>query len=238
MIEIVTGLPGSGKSFFSARRAVEILHRNREWNKKTGKLRLLSSNLKLAKFVEDEFPGQISYWDDPSELVGMKNVDILWEEMGTHVDATQWANMPLELKRFLQQHRHRGVEIYGNVQEFSQVDISVRRLTHRLVYLQKLIGSRDPSPTSPPVKFVWGLINMKDLDPRDYKEDEKLKSTSNSFGLDISFLWPWNYMLLDRKTVDIFDMFNDIKRGKYPPLQHQDRYCLHPGCQYHKVIHA
>ncbi len=70
------------------------------------------------------------------------------------MDSTQWANMPLELKRWLQQHKKRGVGIIGNTQEFLMIDISMRRLVNNVYTLKKFLGSRDPSPTKPPVKRI------------------------------------------------------------------------------------
>lgn len=227
MINIVTGLPGAGKSYYLAKTTIDLLYENRSWYEKTGIIRKVASNLKLNDDLEKEFSDFITYWSEVEEIPKLRDCDVVWEEMGVVCDARNWESMPLELKRWFQQHRHRGVEIYGNVQEFADIDVAVRRLTHNLIYLTKLVGSRDPSPTKPPVKYIWGFVLKTRLDPRDYKED--MKFVSGRFSLD-GFFW------LNRKITEVYDMRNDIKAGKYPPLQHRIRIC--EDCGFKKVTHT
>jgi len=228
MISIVTGLPGASKSYATAQKIVELVRRNKKWYERTGLLRVVRSNLVLshefthAANKDHEF---ISYWEDPEELPGMNNCDVIWEEMGAHVDSRSWEQLPLQLRRWLQQHRHRGVEIYGNCQDFADIDVAVRRLVGSLLYLTKIVGSRDPSATTPPPRIVWGIIAKVYLDPRNYQEDKKLSS-----GVFAGF------MFINREGVELYSMHNDIKPGKYPPLQHRERKC--PDCGYLKTIHV
>lgn len=223
-INIITGLPGSAKSYMCAQKIVELVKRNMSWYKISGAKRIVRSNLDMSdefKFFAGEF---FELWNDPDELPAMNDCDVIWEEMGAHVDSRSWEALPLNLRRWLQQHRHRGVEIYGNCQDFADIDVAVRRLTSNLLYLTKIIGSRDPSPTSKPVKYVWGVILKINLDPRTYKEDTKLKD--GQFG-GVEFV--------TKKGVELYSMRNDIKPGKYPALQHRSRKCA--DCGYVKVIH-
>jgi len=228
MITIVTGLPGASKSYMLAQQAVNIVKRNKRWYRATGTIRQLKSNLVFSdKFTqwaneEHEF---VSYWEDPEELPGMKNADVIWEEMGAHVDSRSWESLPLTLRRWLQQHRHRGIEIWGNCQDFSDVDVAIRRLTGRLLYLTKIVGSRDPSPTTPPLRFIWGVVAVTSLDPRNYEEDKKLaRGTFQGF------------QFITREGVELYSMHNDIKPGKYPALQHRERRCN--DCGYVKTAHV
>jgi len=227
MISLVTGLPGASKSYMCAQKSEELLIRNMKWHKKTGIKRLVRSNLVLSEKNETVAfalsNGFLEYWEDPEELPHMKNCDVIWEEMGAHVDSRSWEQLPLQLRRWLQQHRHRGVEIYGNCQDFSDIDIAVRRLCGSLLYITKIMGSRDPSPTTPPPKFIWGLVYKSYLDPRQYDPEKKL--FQGSFG---GFEW------ITRSGVDLYSMHNDIKAGKYPPLQHRSRTC--PDCGYIKIV--
>lgn len=227
MISIATGLPGASKSYLSAEKTVELVARNKKWHQQTGIVRSVLSNLVLSDSYTayaNEHHEFLKYWEDPEELPHMKNCDVIWEEMGAHVDSRSWESLPLSLRRWLQQHRHRGVEIYGNCQDFADIDVAVRRLTGSLVYLTKIAGSRDPSPTTPPIKFIWGVVVKVYLDPRKYNEETKL--TDGVFG---GFMW------INRKGVELYSMHNDIKPGKYPPLQHRERIC--PDCGFKKTIH-
>jgi len=228
MISIVTGLPGASKSYMMAQQSVKLVERNQKWFKTTGRVRQVVSNLDLSnEFKAWANKDHVFFrtWEDPEELPGLVNCDVIWEEMGAHVDSSSWEQLPLQLRRWLQQHRHRGVEIFGNCQDFADIDVAIRRLTGNLLYLVKLAGSRDPSPTSKPPKFIWGIILKMYLDPRQYNENEKFKNSQ--FG---------GFEFIDRKGVELYSMFNDIKPGKYPPLQHRERKC--PDCGFTKVIHV
>lgn len=226
MITIYTGIPGAGKSLKTAQKAIEVLYRNRKWFKKTGIVRELWSNIKFSEEVEKEFPHFIKYWSEPDELVKIRDADVFWDEIATHLDSTQWQNVPLELKRWLQQHRKFGIDIYGNTQDFAMVDISMRRLTGELYYMMKAIGSRDKSATTPEVKHIWGIVVVKELNPQEYKEDSKLNKAK---GLP-RFIW------ISRKLVSIFDTTQEISGKNYPALRHIERFC--EVCQHKKVIHA
>lgn len=242
MLSIVTGLPGASKSYMCAQKTVELVARNRKWFKRTGRVRPVVSNLVLSDeffnkangYVEfeDKTTGEVyhneedflQYWEDPEQLPHLKNCDVIWEEMGAHVDSRSWEQLPLDLRRWLQQHRHRGVNIVGNCQDFADIDIAVRRLTGELLYLTKLAGSRDPSPTTLPPKWIWGIILKMYLDPRNYEEQKKL--SQGSFG---------GLEFVSREGVELYSMHNDIKPGKYPPLQHRSRTCA--DCGFVKTVH-
>jgi len=233
MIAIFTGLPGAGKSQKMAKTMVDILYRNRAWhlNKKKnpqGIKRYIYSNLKLNPHIEKEFAGYIKYWEEPRELISLRDCDVFWDEIATHLDSTQWVNMSLEIKRWLQQHRKFGIEIYGTTQDFAMIDKSMRRMTSDLAILTKLFGSRDKSATSPPVKRIWGLVMIRSLDPTTY--DEQISKISGQ-GMP-------SFMFLTRQGVDLFDTTQEIKQGKYPPLNHIERECISNDCNFHKVIHA
>jgi len=247
MISLRVGLPGSAKSYMSCVTIQDLLKRNRRWFKKTGRIRPVRSNLVLnpqfTAHANDKgtlelnkgvyiSPGWqkwnaehqlLEYWEDPEELPYMNNCDVIWEEMGAHVDSRSWEQLPHELRRWLQQHRHRGVNIFGNCQDFADIDVAVRRLCQEVTYQYKLIGSRDPSPTSFPPKYIWGLIMMWYLDPR-APTNEPFKNRAYA-GTE------W----ITRETVNLYSMFNDIKPGKMPPLRHVERTC--PHCNKIKITH-
>jgi len=246
MISIFTGLPGAGKSLKMADTIVNVLYRNKKWYEKQRKLfelgqldsereglfpeppkmRIVFSNLKLNSEVEHEFSGFIRYWKDPSELVSIRNSDVFWDEIATHLDSTQWQNMSLEIKRWLQQHRKFGIEIYGTTQDFAMIDKSMRRMTSHLTHFTKLFGSRDKSSTMPEIRYIWGLSMGKSLDPTTYEEDNKKTSGFPTL------LW------ITRRGIDLYDTTQEIEMGKYPPLNHIERECIHAGCNFHRVTHA
>jgi len=229
MIAVFTGLPGAGKSLKLARTALGVLHRNRKFFQKSGKKRVLYTNLKFSEAVEQEFGDFIVYWKDLRELVQLRDCDVLIDEIATYFDARQWENMSYEVRRWLAQHRKFGIEIYGTAQDFAQADKSFRRLTSNLQYLTKLVGSRDISSTRPDPKYIWGICLVRTLDPVTYDE---AKSKFASGGFIPQFLF------IIRADTEVFDTRAEVKSSAYPPLKHMERVCELPNCPFHKTIHA
>jgi len=228
MIVVYTGLPGAGKSLKLARTAIDVLERNKKFYEKSGIKRILYTNLKLSEKVLDYYGDLVEDWSDPAQLTSLRNCDVLWDEIATHLDSTQWANMSMELKRWLQQHRKFGIELYGTTQDFAQIDKSFRRLTSDLLFLSKLFGTRDKSATRPEVKRIWVFSIVKTLDPQKYDEE---KSKFSSGGIP-------SFLFATRSDVEIFDTTAEVKVGKYPPLRHIARSCEANSCSVIKILHV
>jgi len=241
MIVVFTGLPGAGKSLKLADTVIDVLYRNRNWYikqmraYKKGKLlvppkpRFLYTNLEMADVVKQEFKGFIHPWTDLRQLVQLRDVDVVIDEIATYFDARQWEQMSLEVRRWLAQHRKFGIEIYGTAQDFAQADKSFRRLTSDLLYLTKIIGSSDISPTRPVPKVVWGLVLVQTLDPVRYDEE---KSKFQSIGFVPRF------MIINKAKTRVFDTRAEVKMSSFPPLKHIERSCELPNCAFHKTVHA
>jgi len=232
--EITEGPPGQGKSLYTARTARRILLRNLRWEKLGNPRRLLWSNLKFSEAFEKEFSGYIRYWSDSSELVKLRDCDILWDEIATELDSRNWTNLSIEMKRFLSQYRKRGIDIYGNTQDFSMVDQRARLMISNVRTLTKIIGSRDISTTKPPPKHIWGVVLIRDVINFRETEPEKKKYE----------LMP-SLMFITRELVSIYDTTQDIALGKPPPLRHETRLCEHHRdaggqgtCDFCKVFHS
>lgn len=193
------------------------------------KPRLLWTNLKLTTPVEKEFEGFVQYWTDLRQLTPLRDCDVLIDEVATYFDARLWETLSLEMRRWLAQHRKFGIEIYGTSQDFAQVDKAFRRLTSNLVYLTKIMGTRDLSPTRPPPKFVFVLSLVKELDPTVYDEQ---KSKFQSSGLLPRF------MIITKRDVAIFDTRAEVNLSSALPLKHIERVCERNDCPFHKTQHV
>jgi hypothetical protein len=225
-IYINDGIPGSGKSLDLARIALQKLKLNKKRFEETGLLRLLASNMKFSDSIEEEFRQYIFYWHDPEQLVKLRQCDVIWDEVATYLDSTQWANLPLEIKRWLQQHRKYGIDIYGTTQEFAMIDISMRRLVKALYHCVKIIGSADPSDTKSAVNNPWGLILIREVD----------RASFTSTAIDYKFVSIIPRMLFITKHLcSIYDTKQELVPGKYPPLRHITRKCNE--CGFEKVSH-
>lgn len=228
-ITVISGRPGAGKSLLLSQKLLDTLARNERWYRKTEILRPVYTNLKLNSELTERYKIFIRYWKETKELYKIKDADVFIDEIATYFDATQWKETTPDVKRWLQQHRKLGVEIYGNAQDFSQVDIAFRRMTSDLFYLVKLISSRDTSPTRPPIKFIWGLSFVYKMNPVDYKEDQKENKTS------------WNsFLMITRERTEVFDTRQEIEESPHPPKRHVKLFCeLGNNCSEHfeRVIH-
>lgn len=188
------------------------------------------SNLKFSEKFEKEWEGYIKYWVDSSMLVKLHDVDIIWDEIATELDSRNFANLSIEMKRFLSQYRKRGIDIYANTQDFSMIDARARLMISGVRTLTKVIGSRDISTTKPPPKTIWGIVIIREVE--NYRETEPDKK-KYSILFDLLFI--------DREKVEIYDTRQDIALGEPAPLKHLVRHCEFYGtaghsCANHTVI--
>jgi len=214
IFQVVEGAPGMGKSLFTAQEVLRLLERNVKWFKKTGIIRPIYSNLKFSKELEEKFSEYIYYWSDTNELCKLRDVDIIWDEIATELDARNFANLSTELKRFLSQYRKRGIDIYGNTQDFSMIDARARLMINSVLTLTKIMGSQDISTTKPKPKHIWGIVVIRKV--QNYREvDPEKKKYEFYFSL----------LFITKKLVSIYDTTQDIELGKPPPLKHEERIC-------------
>lgn len=239
--EIYSGLESSGKSLMLAMVVEKIAYRNSAWYLKSGIVRPILSNLRFSdefyKLVTQELGISIFYWDNLDELIRYDNADVIIDEVGNYFDSRMWQDLSLDVRRWLTQGAKSGIEIYGSAQDFAQVDKSFRRLVNAdgLHEITKIVGSPRPSPTKPPIKRIWGLCVMKDLNPRSYNEDKKQFASG-------SFL-P-KFFFIQKKYCDMFDTTQKIKRSLPPLMRHEERFCEHHKtfggngeCTFCKVVH-
>jgi len=165
---------------------------------------------------EEEWEGYLKYWSNANDLVKLYDVDIIWDEIATELDARNWTNLGEEMKRFLSQYRKRGIDIYANTQDFSMIDQRARLMISNVRTLKKIIGSRDISTTKPNPKYIWGLVMIRDV--INFKETQIDKK-------QYEFL-P-GFMLIERELVEIYDTRQDIPASpplpiikKWTPIEH------------------
>lgn len=225
IFEIVEGPPGQGKSLYTAKITKWLLNRNLKWHKQGNPIRQIWSNLKFSPELENRFPGFIYYWTDSKQLCELRDVDIIWDEIATELDARNFANLSTELKRFLSQYRKRGVDIYANTQDFSMIDARARLMISGVKTLTKFIGSSDISTTKPPPKRIWGLIVVRQV--INFRETAPEKKVYNIIP---------EFFFIEKELVEMYDTRQDIALGKPPPLTHEERHC--PICEHTKIIHS
>jgi len=233
---IYSGLESSGKSLRLAEVVSDLVHRNSKWAYVTGTQRPIVSNLRFSRAFEeyaDSLNVPIFYWTDLDQLIKYDNADIVIDEVGTYFDARLWSDLSLDVRRWLTQGAKSGIEIYGTAQDFAQIDLAFRRLVNHLYHITKLVGSRRPSATKPPVKRIWGVCMMNELDPREYKEDQKSMARMSIIP---------SFFMIERKYCEMFDTRFFLEKSKPMPYRHIERFCEYADdpehdCDFHKVNH-
>jgi len=249
---IVSGLESSGKSLKLAMIAEKLLARNYKWlerqekdYKKLGPIgflqkyrrespyaRPIHSNMHFSEHFEKvaaEKRIPIEYWRHRHELIKFEECDIICDEVANYWNSRMWQDMSTDELQWLSQGAKRGIEFYGASQDFAMVDKVFRRLTNRLFFIYKVIGSARPSATKPPVKRVWGICLVFEMDPRLYKEDEAVIQRK-------SMIPDW--FTIQKKYCDLFDTNERIKRSETVPYRHVYRHCDDPDCKFEKVTHV
>jgi len=232
---VYTGAEDSGKSYMLAWQAGKLVERNARWLKITGNERPVASNLQFMPWFEEFATTQgvpIKYWKDLEELPSMDGCDLIVDEIGTYFDSRTFKDLPLDVRLWTAQASKLGTDIYASAQDFAQVDVSFRRLvrgpTNGLYKITKLVGSDRPHRTKPPVKRIWGVCIMQELDPM--KLDEE-KNQFASAGMPMPFL-------LRKKICNIFDTSKRIATSAATPYKHVVRHCGLPGCNYMHIQHV
>jgi len=233
MKKIFSGLESSGKSLKLAMTAVDLVYRNAKWLKKVGRARPIVSNMQFSKSFQDFAASKgipLTYWKDLEDLIQYDEADIICDEVGNYFDARMWADLSLDVRRWLTQGAKTGIEFYGGAQDFAQVDKSFRRLVQPgdLIHITKIIGSSRPSATKPAIKRIWGICMTQALNPQGYDEDKKKFEGSGIPG----------FFLISKQYCEIFNTSQKIVKGAPPPLHHVDRFCELPDCNFHKTVHV
>jgi len=234
MKTVYSGLESSGKSLKLAMVATEIVERNSKWKEKSGIERPIYSNLRFTEAFTDwainEKGIPIYYWENIDDLISISSADVFIDEVGNYFDSRMWQELGLDARRWLTQGAKVGIEIYATAQDFAQVDKAFRRLVNNLYHIRKIIGSRRPTPTKPPVKKIWGVCLMNELNPQEYDEDKSKFANTGLADFSIFFI--------EKEFCEIFDTTQKIERSKPPLMKHVERMCELTNCTFHKVIHV
>jgi len=218
---VYIGKEGSGKSTLMACDSYELVHRNVNWAKKTGKVRPIVSNLQYSKHFEDfarEKGVPIRYWKDIEELETLTECDLIIDEVGAVFDSRSFADLPLSTRLWLAQADKLGVHIYAGAQDWAQIDVSFRRLVKRLYEIKKVLGTRRPSQTRPGAKNPWAIMLRYKVAPEASSDSAELKTLSVLPMLHI----------FGKKAFTRFDTNARIRSSEAPPLKRVVRTWTNP----------
>lgn len=111
MIRAITGMPGSGKSYFLVYIADRELKKGRK----------VYSNISIKGTIKISFDDLINY-TFPHDSV------LLIDEAGRDFNSRRWKELPNEIFDLFTLHRHLGLDMYIAAQNFGYIDAQLRRV--------------------------------------------------------------------------------------------------------------
>jgi hypothetical protein len=143
MITVITGLTGSGKTWFMTRLMF------RDW-KQGAKV---YTNFPL-KFDQDNT--DIQRWHGLDELYHLSQGIIAIDEGQKLFDARRWASLPVSFAEKISTHRHDFLDIYTTTQDLGHIDVRIRQNIHELYNAQNIFRW----PRNDRVKPILQMIKM------------------------------------------------------------------------------
>jgi len=227
---IWTGKESSGKSLQLSRKAYEIMLRNERWIKQGCPPRTMVFNQPMSKKFRHEIESRgIGYKEiqNQQEFLYMEQIDLFLDEVIKYFPARGSEPLSPEQMHFLTQGSKSGIQLFGASQDFSQVHKQFRLLVNEVNVVTKLIGSRRPMKTAPPVNHIWGICYMRTVSPDSFKSDSVSMET-------IGFP---QFFLIERTDTERFDTEYKIPQSTLPvrKLRRQEQLCDEDG--YHRVVY-
>lgn len=206
---IWTGKESQGKSLMLSKKADEVMRRNAKWIRMGLPARTMVFNQPMSNKFRHQIESRgIKYLEvkNQSEFLFLEQIDLFLDEVIKYFPARGSEPLSPEQLHFLSQGAKSGIQIYGASQDFSQVHKQFRLLTNEVHVVRKIIGSRRPMKTAPPVKYIWGLCYVREVKPESFKGDSV---TMETIGLP-------NFFLIDRIDCERFDTEYKIPQSELP----------------------
>lgn len=225
----IVGQPGNGKTIILAEKLLQTLEKYEKFYNKTGVIRKVYSNIHLAQQWEEYFSKWFVYWTDINLLSTLRECDVFIDEISGYFNSRDWEQMPRETREWLFLHEHYGVELVCCTQSWLTIDISFRRLTSELIYIEKWFGNARPSPTKPPPRWIYGLINLKHINRKSFEKEDWEFESDDIIG---DFFW------ISRKKVNYYNTLQKVEFNRKFFLKHIDeKICLTCGHYEHIKPH-
>jgi len=128
----------------------------------------------------------------PEEIMNtlstLREGEVVMDEIQAYLNSRKWDSLPIDTQVFLQQHRKRGLNIYGACQSVRRADVVFRELVQIFLDIRKIF-----------VFNFWGhplgLFIIREYDP-----DTMESQTKNYEQIG----WP-KFRLLDSTTFHLYD---------------------------------
>lgn len=189
MIVLITGLTGSGKTWFMSRLMLN------DWKQGSD----IYSNYPLYFPNNNE---RVHRWHNLDELYRLNNGVIGIDEGQKLFDARRWGSLPISFSEKIAQHRKHFLDIYTTTQDIGHIDIRYRSNIHELFNCTSIFRF----PNNDRVKPVLQLIRIIKKKRVITASDDRLKweKVKTKFFL-ISKFW----------TKEIYNTYGDIGFNRF-----------------------
>jgi len=123
MITVITGLTGSGKTWFMSRLALK-------------RAKLGETIYSNVAFQFGPFDERVIRWHSLSETFNLRKGVICIDEGQKLFDAHNWMFLPMAFADKIASHRHQELDILTTTQDFGHIDVRVRSNVHELYHCQ------------------------------------------------------------------------------------------------------
>jgi len=210
MKTVWTGIESSGKSLQLSITADRVLQRNKRWLAKSGVPRTMFFDSPMSPtFAQEIQDAGLRYreFHNLEDIIWENECDVFINEVLKFFPASGSSALSAEQMDFLSQGAKSGVHLWCASQDFSQVHKQFRLLVNDVFVCTKIIGSRRPIKSAPPVRFIWGLCMMRKVHPSSFKGDS---ATMESIDLIPSFF------LIHKQDCDRFDTSYKVPLTQLP----------------------
>ncbi len=189
MIIVITGLTGSGKTWFMTRMMMKDWERGAD----------IYANFPLTFPNENE---RIHRWHNLDELYHLTGGVIAIDEGQKLFDARRWGSLPVSFGEKIAQHRKHFLDIYTTTQDIGHIDLRVRSNIHELFNCQSLFRFPRNDRVKPIIQ-ITRVIRKKRVVSSD--TDRLLWEKLSSKIFFISRYW----------TKDLYNTYGDIGFNRF-----------------------
>ncbi len=205
-INLITGKPGSGKTAYLAKLVKE---------------KFLPNGVQVYSYFRLKFnDSRIKYFKEISEIQSYRNAVVILDEAQIWFNARKWNLLPASLQYALQQHRHKGIDIWGAVQNLQRLDIIVRELVAKYYEVKKIMGSRDEIGRER-TQNPWGIFRICEFHP-----EEAGKIKRQILGL--------KFFRINKELCDFYNTFAEYENEEENLIYVPVKIC--PLCKHKKIL--
>lgn len=234
----ITGKPRHGKTYLLAKKITKMLKNNErvfsnlKLNLGQGSLKKFDDSIIGDLYNKEDFNNPkklLFYWRHIHEWEHMKKGNIIVDEMTRYFNPRQWASLSEDTEIKLQQHGKEDLNIWGTVQKYDRIDVTLRILVERFYIVKTVWGNPDNHKPLFGIK-LFKIIDI-DLDDIDgYYQSIRFPEMK----MELDYKQKYNFF--HKKYAQIYDTRQMVGRSDSVPLVHKVRIC--PECNKEMITHV